>query len=201
MKRILVFLLFCMGVILLPSLTGRGWGVGLLFAQKGAPEGLMKEIRAKYAEAWQMVNEQLRDNETPNKNYMTATLRYVIPGCGQTNETLCYYYMLDDDNESGEMAYCLYLVTRKYNVAARQFYEEYLYDHKSSKALFVYKKYDSYVGDGTKPAEERYYLDNEQVVWRTVSENAESDSDTDARVQKECYAQRMGFTYIVNHSF
>ena len=109
--------------------------------------------------------------------------------------------MLDDDNESGEMAYCLYLVTRKYNVAARQFYEEYLYDHKSGKALFVYKKYDSCVGDGTKPAEERYYLDNEQVVWRTVSENAESDSDTDARVQKECYAQRMGFTYIVNHSF
>lgn len=172
-----------------------------LFAQKGAPEGLMKEIRAKYAEAWQKANEQLQDDVTPNKNYMTATLHYVVPACGQTTETLCYYYILDSDNESGEMAYELYLVTRKYNIAARQFYEEYLFDPATGKALFVYKKYDSYIGDGTKPAEERYYLENEQVVWRTVSDNAEINNESDARVQKMCYSMRMGFTHVINHSF
>ena len=52
---------------------------------------MMNDIRAKYAEAWEMVKQQLQDDITPNKNYRTATLHYVIPSCGQTTETLSYY--------------------------------------------------------------------------------------------------------------
>lgn len=172
-----------------------------LFAQKGAPEGLMKEIRAKYAEAWQKANEQLQDDVTPNKNYMTATLHYVVPACGQTTETLCYYYILDSDNESGEMAYCLNLVTRKYNIAARNFYEEYLYDSHTGDCLFVYHKYDIYVKDGVKTAEERYYMQDGQIIWKTVNDYAKSDEEEEVRVKKLCVSLQRGFAYIVNHSF
>ena len=198
MKRIL-FLSFFLGLYLLLPI-GEGWG-GVSFAQKGAPEGMMNDIRAKYAEAWEMVKQQLQDDITPNKNYMTATLHYVIPACGQTTETLSYYYLLDDNNESGEMAYNLYLVTRKYNVAVRNFYEEYLYDTNTAHCLFVYKKYDIYAGDGIESAEERYYMHDGQIIWKTLSENAQVDEEEETRVKKACYSIMQGFAYVVNHSF
>lgn len=170
---------------------------GTLCAQKGAPEAVLKDIRARYAEAMSMAQHQRTSEGLEGKNYMTSTLHYVIPGCGPTTETLSMYYLLEESEESGEPCYTPYLITRKYNIAARQFYEEYLYDHATAQPLFVFLKYDTYEAEGAV-AEERYYFADGQVVWKTMNDYAQPD---EASVSRMCSTLRSAFAYLINHSF
>lgn len=192
-------LILLMALCLLPALAGGEWGeAALLRAQQAAPEALIKNIRARYAEAMSNANQQLAGESMEGKNYSQSTFHYVIPGCGPTTETLSYYYQLNDEPEEDVPTYLLYLVTRKYNVAALQFYEEYLFDPETDKPLFVYYKYDNYDAPDGAAAEERYYMDDGKIVWHTANEYGDRN---DAAVLRACHRLMQAFSYLLNSSF
>lgn len=169
-------------------------------AQKGAPEGIIKDIRAQYAEAQAMAQQQLTTDDWNQQSFTSATVHYMLPGCGPTTETIHYFYLLDDDvDEEGEWtpkSNELYFVTRKYNIAARQFYEEYLFDRSTQHPLFVFYTYDTY--DSDVKAEERYYFHDGQVVWQTVNGQAEPNEQA---MLHQCDCLLTAFKLQVNHSF
>lgn len=112
-------------------------------------------IRTAYNDAKQQVeiNSQAQDLNVP-RNDMEVISHYVIPGSGPTEEVIHYYFTLEEDSETGTYVNRLYLITRSYNVAARKFYQEFLFDKQEAKLLFFFQSNDAL--DGTTD-ETRYY--------------------------------------------
>jgi len=88
------------------------------------------EVRKQYAAAKERSEREEKEEYAPKEN-MTVNLNYIIPGCGPTAETLHYLFTAKDGEEPGVRTYQPLLITRKYNVAARQMYEEYLFDGRT----------------------------------------------------------------------
>ena len=94
------------------------------------------EIRKMYAAAKDLVEKNGKGN-TPRSDTEIVS-QYVVPGTGPTKEVIHYYYELQTDEDLGVPFYQSYLITRKYNVAAREFYQEFLYDKKSHEVVFAF---------------------------------------------------------------
>ena len=95
------------------------------------------DIRKMYAEAKQEMeglDKLEREGLPPNKTVFSSNFNE--GGTGQTKEVITYYHRLDFDEES-EMAFQRpFFVTRKFNVAAREYYQEFLYDKKGNLKFF-----------------------------------------------------------------
>ena len=109
-----------------------------------------------------------------------------------------FFYELEDAEDPSYYCNSLYLCTRRYNVAARQLYEEYLFDRTTHKPLFVYLKYDTYQGENAV-AEERYYFHDGQIIWKIV--NQYSENTDDGLILITCSALMSAFTHLVNHNY
>ena len=168
------------------------------FAQPPAAEAVIKDIRSQYTEAMEKAQRQLTDDNQTEPSYTTSTLHYMRPGCGTTTETLYFFYELEEGKEPGEYRNSLYLCTRRFNVAPRQFYEEYLFDPQTQEPLFVYLRYETYEGENAV-AEERYYFHDGQIVWKII--NQYGDSANEGLIQGTCSALLSAFTYLVNHNY
>ena len=57
-----------------------------------------------------------------------VTSNYMAPGAGPVKDVTHYYYSGDFDENLGNVYYTPYFISRKYNVGARDFYEEFLFD-------------------------------------------------------------------------
>ena len=97
------------------------------------------EIRKMYADAKDLVEKNGKGN-TPRSDTEIVS-QYVVPGTGPTKEVIHYYYELQSDGELGVPFYQSYLITRKYNVAAREFYQEFLYDKERHELVFAFRYY------------------------------------------------------------
>ena len=114
---------------------------------------VVKEVRASYAAAKEKI--KLADGEESPRNDAVATLHYNVPGTGPRTVVAHCYFDLDTDEDGAH--YYPYFITLKYNVAAREFYEEYLFYPEAGRLQFVFIQQDTY--EGTKN-EERYYYDD-----------------------------------------
>ena len=96
---------------------------------------ILKSIRAAYAEA----KEKIKTTEAgaAPRNDVTATLHYMVPATGERTEVFHAWFDLDTDENGAR--YEPYFITRKYNVAARNVYEEYLFDPGTGLLLFVFR--------------------------------------------------------------
>ena len=113
----------------------------------------VSEIRKMYSEAKTMSSENVKHDET--RNDLEISVRQNVPGIGYQKMSIRMYYQPGEfDNDRGVADYYPYLITAKYNVAARDFYEEYLYDMTEHELVFVFRKFTDV--DGT-PTEVRYY--------------------------------------------
>ena len=123
-------------------------------AQTGKAADQVAKIRARYAEAKQMMANEGEDWMTQNHVVVNAT--YMCPGTGPRNENIQFYFTLDEGDEDSDEIYVRtpYLITRSYNVAPRKFYEEYLYDAKGH-LIFFYSSNDSH--ESELKDESRYY--------------------------------------------
>lgn len=112
------------------------------FAQSDQTQDVKKAIREHYAAAKEYIEEvkQLEDmgDIYPVPQYLTATIQKNLPGTGYHQERVKMYYhhRETDDDVIYEPIY-LNFATKTYNFAAREYYEEYLYDPQG-RIEFIY---------------------------------------------------------------
>lgn len=152
-------------------------------------------IRAAYRNAKEQVeiNSHAQELNVP-RNDMEVVSHYVIPGCGPTEEIIHYYFTLDEDTETGTYVNKLYLITRSYNVAARKFYEEFLFDKHDTSLLFFYQCNDA--SDGTSD-ETRYYY-GKNGTHQSIKGSAQMDEVFAARLADEL---KSAFNLLLNRDF
>lgn len=126
--------------------------------------------RQKYSEGKDLVA-QNAGNNTP-LNYTTVVRKQNWPATGQrVEETEFYYNEIGNEEDPDTKGYALCMVCNTYNVAAREYYEEYVYDD-NGHPLFYYARYDE-VNKGK--TELRQYYDEAGEVIRTIYKTSDKD--------------------------
>ena len=115
---------------------------------------VVKAVRAAYNAAKEQIKQTQVEFGEP-RNDAVVTMHYNVPATGPRTTVAHCYFELDTDENGAH--YYPYFITLKYNVAAREYYEEYLYHPESGRLLFAFIQQDTY--EGTKN-EERYYYDD-----------------------------------------
>lgn len=153
MKRITIY-----GILLLMALT--------MQAQTSAKaKERVAEVRKLYAAAKERMAQNDRE-ENPARSGMETTFYYMVPGAGPTKHHIHYYFGEEENDEGETTAFTPYFITVSYNVAARNFYEEYLIDEKTEKLIFAY--YHAPEFDGSKSETRYYYYKDGEVAHQDV---------------------------------
>ena len=83
-------------------------------------------IRKMYAEAKEVMANKKKAELPLDETVVTSN--YMAPGAGPIKDVTHYYYSGEFDENLGNVYYTPYFITRKYNVGAREYYEEFLFD-------------------------------------------------------------------------
>ncbi len=152
-------------------------------------------IRAAYSAAKEQIerNSHAQEQNVPRSD-MEIVSHYVVPGCGPTDEVIHYYFTLGEDPVLGTPVYNIYFITRSYNVAARKFYQEFLYGGPDTDLQFFYQRNDALDG-GTD--ETRYYYGN-NGIHKLINGTAELDEVFAARLADEL---KGAFTLLMNRDY
>ena len=155
----------------------------------------MASIRAAYSAAKEKVelNSHAQEQNVPRSD-MEIVSHYVIPGCGPTEEIIHYYFTLDEDPVLGTPYYKLYFITTSYNVAARKYYQEFLFGEDDTDLLFFFQRNDAQDG-GTD--ETRYYY-GKSGIHNSIKGTAELDEIFAARKADEL---KTAFTLLMNRDY
>jgi hypothetical protein len=116
--------------------------VAMLFVVTGmqAQNARLAEIRKMYAAAKQEIeNVKKLVKEGQPGNEMVVNNNLQMPGSGPSREEIHYYYHSTYDEVTGTPVYVPYFISRKYNIAANNFYQEFLFD-KNGEAVFCFLK-------------------------------------------------------------
>jgi len=97
------------------------------------------KIRKAYATA-KADAEKSQKGSDPRLGHMVITNSHVEPGIGPQKETIHYFYRRTEDQTTGMFYYKPFLITRKYDIAAQDFYEEFLYIDSDEGLNFFFKK-------------------------------------------------------------
>lgn len=163
MKRLIIILLLWLGIPF------------ALEAQDALPR-TVKEIRQRYADTQQSI--AMMNEEEHMKNLLVTTVQHNMPGTGIRKETIsCYFGEFGEESEEWAPDYRPFFVTRRFNVSARKFYEEYLFDGESGRLLFVFFQGDSMEGQGKKD-ETRYYYGPDGLISENVKGERIVESNT-----------------------
>ena len=167
----------------------------ILMHAQGVTQDEVTGIRAAYWAAKEQVklNEEAQEQNVPRSD-MEVVSHYVIPGCGPTEEVIHYYFKLEEDPEQETTFQIPYFITRRYNVAARKFYQEFLFSGSEAELLFFFQSNDAMDG-GTD--ETRYYYGS-QGVHQVINGNAEMDETFAARLADEL---KTAFNALMNREF
>ena len=127
-------------------------------------------------DAYQQAKVAIKQNKSKG-NEMVTTSRYTVRGSGLTTEVLHFFYVTTEgtywlnegDTRDPHFNYFpLNFVTRSYNMGAKKFYEEYLFDPESQRLLFALTQgYD----DSGRHYERRLYF-HEGKVHKLVGTDA-----------------------------
>jgi len=108
----------------------------VLTATIQAQNAQVASIRKKYAEAKEIMANKKKAELPPDETVVTS--HYMAPGAGSIKDVTHYYYTGELDENLGNVYYTPYFITRKYNVGAREYYEEFLFDKGS--LVFYFNK-------------------------------------------------------------
>lgn len=146
-----------------------------------AAQDAVSVIRKHYAEAQKKVEEYEKAEKEEGSNvfpqYFEVNIVQNLPGTGPHHKRIKMYYY-ENDNEDWQpdepmLMRSLQFVTQKYNFAAREFYEEYLYDEKGN-IEFIYCR-DADMDD--VGGEYRLYFKNGKLFRALLSiRNPETDT-------------------------
>lgn len=159
-----------------------------------ATDAEITSIRAAYRAAKEQVelNKQAQEQNVPRSD-MEIVSHYVVPGCGPTDEVIHYYFTLGEDPVLGTPVYNVYFITRSYNVAARKFYQEFLFDGETS-IQFFYQNNEAMEG-GTD--ETRYYY-GKHGISKSIKGTAEMDEVFATRTADEL---KNAFNLLMNKDY
>ena len=116
------------------------------------------QVEAVYAKAQEAILQGKAEPQAKNEATLHAT--YMQPGAGQTQHKVELFFRMVETDEPGHVRRQLYLARETFNVAARTFYREYLYDNAGAPLLF-YTRHDTF--DKGK-VEQRYYYRSGKLV-------------------------------------
>lgn len=155
----------------------------------------MAGIRAAYSAAKGQVerNSHAQELNVPRSD-MEIVSHYVIPGCGPTEEVIHYYFTLDEDPVLGTPYYKLYFISTSYKVAARKFYQEFLFGEDGTDLLFFFQSNDALDGGSD---ETRYYY-GKSGVHKSIKGTAELDEVFAARKADEL---KTAFNHLLNKDY
>ena len=152
-------------------------------------------IRAAYSAAKERIerNNHAQEQNMPRSD-MEIVSHYVVPGCGPTDEIIHYYFTLGEDPVLGIPYYNIYFITRSYNVAARRFYQEFLFDEDESRLLFFFQSNDA---QDSGSDETRYYY-GKSGIHKSIKGSAELDEVFAARLADEL---KSAFALLMNKDY
>ena len=138
-----------------------------LAATSAMAQQTVQSIRERYNAVHEVIQQMTPDKDGETmlpKEYIDLDVNQNLPGTGGHNERirLWYGYLEDGDDVIYPPRY-LSFATSKYNYAAREFYEEYLYDEKGN-LLFVYAKTPDVEHSDMYPFELRLWFDGKQLL-------------------------------------
>ncbi len=131
----------------------------------------VESIRKDYAEAMNHAK-MMNDPEYPPTNRFQVVTEQMMAGSGPHKVSATFYYFEDEeDMNPGNVQKSIWYVTYSYNWAARDYYEEYLYNEKG-KIEFIYQRgYD----DDFQVYEYRFYFDAKGGIKVIVKRKKEED--------------------------
>ena len=131
-----------------------------------------------------------RQAELP-PNEMLVNNEYMAPGAGPVKHVYHYFFSGEYNGEAGDVVYCPQFVTWKYNVGARNYYEEYLY-YDDGKLAFHYEKGESF--------EYRHYFDVEGGLIHKAFKGNEEELEwlTPDRLLGQAETMRRSFSLLMN---
>ena len=91
-----------------------------------AQDTQVANIRKMYAGAKEVMANKKKAELPLDETVVTSN--YMAPGAGPIKDVTHYYYSGEFDENLGNVYYTPYFITRKYNVGAREYYEEFLFD-------------------------------------------------------------------------
>lgn len=101
-----------------------------------AQNAQVANIRKMYAEAKEIIANKKKAEVPPDETVVTSN--YMAPGAGPIKDVTHYFYSGEYDENLRNVYYTPYFITRSYNVGARDFYEEFLFDKGS--LVFYFSK-------------------------------------------------------------
>ena len=132
-------------------------------------------IRKHYTETQQMVAqyaewEKEGDWTMPCPMYYEVNIKQNLPGTGYHKEWIRLYFY-EKENYEGQpdepmLFRNIHFVTAKYNYAAREFYDEYLFDEKGNLEFIFARNADI---DDFKGGEYRFYFQKGKLIKAIVS--------------------------------
>ena len=127
-------------------------------------ESIRKEYQAVHERIAQMTPNKDREWETPPE-YFDLHVVQNLPATGPHSENIRMFYGELEPEEEGDPypPHYLRFTTVKYNFAAREFYEEYLYDDKG-QVMFIYAITPDVMLDELWPYELRMWFDGRRLL-------------------------------------
>lgn len=142
----------------------------------------IESIRKTYQEVHEnmrMMSTDFPGEGIPMKRYHLE-VNHNLPGTGPHMENIYMYYgELEDEDEDNPRIYprhFLQFVTAKYNFAAHEYYDEYLYD-ENGEVMFIYLRITDV--DVGQYFEYRIYLDGDHLLRLNVKETENLKEDFD----------------------
>ena len=151
-----------------------------------AQNAQVADIRKKYAHAKEIMANKKRAEVPPDETVVTSN--YMAPGGGPTKDVTHYYYNGEFDENLGNVFYTPYFITRKYNVGAREYYEEFLFD--KGDLIFYFSKSEN--------DETRYYWGPNNFFHEVIKGQKLMDEVFATRLAQELTS---AFNNLMNREF
>ena len=148
-------------------------GTILTAAAQNSPEAKAQvaKIREMYSQAKTFISEgiPLKEEDGRPRDDMVISSNYMAAGAGPINDVTHYYFGGDFDEDLGFDVYKPYFASRKFNVGALEFYQEFLFND-DFELVFFYEKLNA-----QPPCEVRYYYEKNALVHQII--NGEQTTD------------------------
>jgi len=150
-------------------------------------QNTIASIRKAYQEQKNVIAEMAEDfpydGYPPCYYHLSVVMN--LPATGLHRENIRMYFGEKDQDEEEDYnpypPHYLSFLTTKYNYAAREFYEEYLYDNQG-QLMFIYAQTPDI--DMSKMHELRLYFDGQKLLRLNVKASEELESYDDTAVKK-----------------
>ena len=158
-----------------------------------AQNATVTKVRQLYADAKQEIakREQMKKDGVKPDDALVVTSDYMAPGAGPTHEVIRYYHCSGYDELLSTTFYRPFFMTRNYNVGAKEYYQEFLYDQTDdSNLVFFFQK--------SPDGEIRYYWGENGLAHQTVKGEGSIDDVFALRLATDL---REAFNRLMNREY